>query len=655
MAIKRSRSLFVNWRAVDGSAHGKRKLVLRKNDKELYTCPINLCLHSDYKSSRGLRKHIDGKHSWYYYFDEQPEVKREEIEMNQPAKKKICTSKKPSFTLEEGIGREFLRWLCTSCGGGKSPKEAQQIGKRAMKFFMEALGNNESENDLTYEFVDCCLSSASILIAFLQTLEEDWKISSSASLNYVKAIGDMVDFRKASGLSDTALRCFTVIEVYLRRAKENLRKKKNLECNRNLDLETLIAKDSWASIEEMERVIPFHVKLFRTYVDKAKSKKADVSKRDLVFCTRFITTLLFLRVKSSRPMSYQYLTIAMVQKAQHNDGFIDQTEFKTAPKYIFDTLIITEDVMFVLNLYIDFIRPLLNPTCNYLLLSTNGTQFQSLTTAMTMLVYQAIGKYINPTRYRQIIETESSERLTLQEQQIISEDQKHSSKVAQIFYKKKTSRKVAIEGKKCMEKMTKQARSGDQNDIREAFKDIEALDRQFEKSVLDKSKSLFERGESSRPGSSGMFEQGESSGLGSSSMFGNNNHDEVEERSSSVNPYLPYYDDNDSTTDLSITKVTAVSNENNSTALSCYKEVPNDDVVVKKEVVNLVTKQHGRNSKFSSEEDKFLKDGIIKYGKKAWALILKDSECKFHPSRTRDALRMRADTMAFKKYFVKDH
>ena len=46
---------------------------------------------------------------------------------------------------------------------------------------MEALGNNESHNDLTYDYVDCCLGSASIHINFLEMLEDNWKISSSAS------------------------------------------------------------------------------------------------------------------------------------------------------------------------------------------------------------------------------------------------------------------------------------------------------------------------------------------------------------------------------------------------------------------------------------------------------------------------------------------
>ena len=55
---------------------------------------------------------------------------------------------------------------------------------------------------------------------------------------------------------------------------------------------------------------------------------------------------------------------------------------------------------------------------------------------MAILVHQAIGKYIHPTRYSQIIETASAERLSRQDQDTISEDQKHSSTVAKVFYKK---------------------------------------------------------------------------------------------------------------------------------------------------------------------------------------------------------------------------
>jgi hypothetical protein len=284
-----SRRLHVNWKALDGATHGKRPLIIRPNNQGLFTCPISLCLHSDFKSSRGLRKHVSNKHPWYYYFDQQPILKREEMVL----KKKAVTAGKPAFSLEEGIGLRFVLWLCTSCGGGKNRKEARHIAKRAMKFFMHALGSNENDNELTEEFVDCCLSSASIFISFLKVLE--WKLSSSGSVNYVKATSDFVDFRKTNRVSDSTLRCFTVVEVYLPRAKENLRKKKNFECNRNLDLETLIARDSWATIEEMEEVIPYHMRSFKQVLQKCTSHDSSriLSKNDLVFSIRFTTTLLF--------------------------------------------------------------------------------------------------------------------------------------------------------------------------------------------------------------------------------------------------------------------------------------------------------------------------------------------------------------------------
>ena len=45
--------LFVDWKALNGAAHGKRKLIIRENDKHMFTCPVKLCLHGDFKSTRG--------------------------------------------------------------------------------------------------------------------------------------------------------------------------------------------------------------------------------------------------------------------------------------------------------------------------------------------------------------------------------------------------------------------------------------------------------------------------------------------------------------------------------------------------------------------------------------------------------------------------
>ena len=72
---------------------------------------------------------------------------------------------------------------------------------------------------------------------------------------------------------------------------------------------------------------------------------------------------------------------------------------------------------------------------------------------MSKLVFDAIGKYIHPTRYRQIVETQSLNELTSEEQRMLSEDQKHSSAVAKVHYQKQRSREVALKGHECLQKL----------------------------------------------------------------------------------------------------------------------------------------------------------------------------------------------------------
>ena len=64
--------LVVNWKAIDGSARQKKMLRLRRDNNGKFMCFIDGCLHTGFKSNRGLRKHIDTRHPWYYYFDKEP-------------------------------------------------------------------------------------------------------------------------------------------------------------------------------------------------------------------------------------------------------------------------------------------------------------------------------------------------------------------------------------------------------------------------------------------------------------------------------------------------------------------------------------------------------------------------------------------------------
>ena len=173
-----------------------------------------------------------------------------------------------------------------------------------MKFLMASVGDSEVEQRVSEEFIDCCLGSPSIVINFFKISTEVWKISSSAALNYMKSVSDLMDWRKSNGVSDNVLRSFAVSEVYIRRGKDNLSKKKKLEYSRNLDLEQLISRDSWATVEEMEEVIPYHTPRYKYVLDLCKEGTSSPGVSQLAFASRFLATFFFLRVKCTRPMTY---------------------------------------------------------------------------------------------------------------------------------------------------------------------------------------------------------------------------------------------------------------------------------------------------------------------------------------------------------------
>ena len=107
----------------------------------------------------------------------------------------------------------------------------------------------------------------------------------------------------------------------------------------------------------------------------------------------------------------------------------------------------------MLDQYVKHIRPLMQPRCNYVLATRNGTQYSKLCDLMSALVFQAIGNYIHPTWFRQIVETESANRLSIEEKDLITKDQKHSSRVTEVHYRKRSSREVALKARECMKKL----------------------------------------------------------------------------------------------------------------------------------------------------------------------------------------------------------
>ncbi|CAB4024699.1 partial [Paramuricea clavata] len=455
----------VDWKLVDGAFTKQRRLHLVKDRDGLDRCPVTGCEHPGFASQRGCRKHVKIKHGWYYYFDEKPNVSMDLFDTSPSAAN--GTNEKASRTVpgcstDNEFARSFSQWLQSSCGGGKSPKQSDISVTRALKFVKfccDESGDAEEDVLTSPNLIDYALGSPKLLTKFVDSLKEKWGLGQSGQISYVTSISDLLDFRKFNRPPASVLQNFAVTEVYVKRARKCLGKSMRSNWTTELDIETLESRRSWATLSEVQSVIPFHVERYESVLEKCMACSSSVKTGDVTFATRFVAAYMFLKVKGCRPMTYQHLTLRMFESAKRNEGMVDQTIFKTAKKYGFDSVYFDECSMEILGKYITYIRPLFTPTCEYVLVNRNGKQFQKLTDLFSVLVFEAIGKYIHPTRYRQIIETESSQVLLPNEQKWISEDQKHSSNVARVHYQKKRSREVAIRGRLCMQKLVDKSKN----------------------------------------------------------------------------------------------------------------------------------------------------------------------------------------------------
>ena len=422
-----SKKCKVNWSDIDGASPKPKRLHLEKDETDsLYHCPIQECDHDGFQSQRGCRKHVNTKHSWFFYFDEKPNSTEitdslkvasnfslESTTQDQTSKTtKHAVKLLPSFSLSCDIGEVFTKWLTGSGGGYKKDRAAQQIVTRCFKFLTFCC---EDEEELTFDVVDFGLCSPNLLFKFIDYLQDECKLGHGGRLGYIDAISEMIDFRKLHGASEAVFQKFSATELYLKRARKTVAKMMRLQWTQDLEIETLEARGHWATMAELLEVVKFHLPRYENTVKICKSSPAQVNPSDLTFATKFVAMYLFIKVKGSRPMTYQFLTVDMIAAAKEKGGFIDQKAFKTAG---FDSLILTDANMQVLNGYISCVRPLLKPRCDFVLVNRNGDQHGKLGEIMSKLVFDAIGKYIHPTRYRQIVETQSLNQLSSEEQRI---------------------------------------------------------------------------------------------------------------------------------------------------------------------------------------------------------------------------------------------
>ena len=446
----------IDWSKIAGASPKPKRLHLEEDESDgFFHCPVQTCDHDTFSTQRGCRKHVKNKHAWFYYFDSKPDDCLNPVNTDNSEQKggtSIHSTKLlPSFDISSTIGKLFQSWLIGSGGGCKSIRQAQQVVRKSFKYLKFCCEDDEEE--LNWNMVDFSLSSPNFLFRFVDAMQTDWGLGHAGRLAYLDSISDLIDFRKTHGAPDAVLSNLNSTEVYLKRARKTVSKMMRLQWTNDLDIDTLESKGHWATLDELLQVVSKNLPRFESVLKICKEKPGEVPPSDLSFATKFLAVFLFIKVKGSRPMTYQYLTVDMVEAAKNNGGFIDQKKFKTTANYGFDSLLLTKTSMQVLDGYIFHIRPLLKPNCEYVLVNRNGDQHSRIGQLMSKMVFDATGKYIHPTRYRQIVETASHDKLNDKEQDAISEDQKHSSVVAKVHYQKQRSREVATRAHECLRKL----------------------------------------------------------------------------------------------------------------------------------------------------------------------------------------------------------
>ena len=114
----------------------------------------------------------------------------------------------------------------------------------------------------TPNLIDYVLGCPQLLTKFVDSLKDKWGIGHSGQICYVASISDLLDFRKFIRPPASVLQNLAVTEVYVKRARKYLAKDMRSNWTSELDIETLESRRRWATLFEVQSVIPFHMEPF---------------------------------------------------------------------------------------------------------------------------------------------------------------------------------------------------------------------------------------------------------------------------------------------------------------------------------------------------------------------------------------------------------
>ena len=125
----------IDWKTVDGASEFPRRLHLEKATNQRYYCPVSFCDHEGFGSQRGCRKHVKTKHGWFLYFDSKPDIreieeKHSSVWTTVKVDGRSSTQELPTFPKTLPLAVNFLNWLQSTEGGGKTKQHSEQVLSR---------------------------------------------------------------------------------------------------------------------------------------------------------------------------------------------------------------------------------------------------------------------------------------------------------------------------------------------------------------------------------------------------------------------------------------------------------------------------------------------------------------------------------------------
>ena len=211
-----------------------------------------MLLKSTLSSKRGCRKYVFTKHSWYYCFEEKPDIVKVFPEFstctnNYQLPKRVETSKMPMFLKTCVVGVNFGKWLQSPSGGGKAQSQADQLLCKVLNYLNYCCVDVSISWDIPHNVVDNCLGSDTMISDFVGYLQTDWSLKSSGVTGCMNDLGYLFDFRRSYGdLTKIHSSVFIPSEIYIQRLKHCLSKKKmKSDCREVLSVDYLNSINCW--------------------------------------------------------------------------------------------------------------------------------------------------------------------------------------------------------------------------------------------------------------------------------------------------------------------------------------------------------------------------------------------------------------------------